>query len=158
MRDRRARVALHVLRQADPVVAHPDPAVMSKPIPTPLPAPLDAAFVYRAAARRVIDGDTFIADVDLGFRVTLAVTIRVHGINAPEAHATGGAEATDFLRALLMPGGSTPVSLPLLIASYRNEQSFARWVCDVWLPSGQPLADAIINAGHAVAYSERSIV
>ena len=33
---------------------------------------------------RVIDGDTMVVSIDLGFNLTLTQTIRVKGINAPK--------------------------------------------------------------------------
>jgi len=41
-------------------------------------------YVYKARVVRVIDGDTFEADVDLGFRVSLRLGCRLDGIDAPE--------------------------------------------------------------------------
>ena len=35
---------------------------------------------------RVIDGDTFICEIDLGFNITLKQTVRLFGMNAPEIH------------------------------------------------------------------------
>ena len=40
---------------------------------------------YLAEITRVIDGDTFVADVDLGFKVWMRnVTFRLYGVNTPE--------------------------------------------------------------------------
>lgn len=107
--------------------------------------PTGPAYCYRAQCRRVIDGDTFVADVDLGFRVTCAVTVRLRGVNSPEHNKPGGQDATDFLNALL-------TGTQLLLESYKDQQSFTRWVCDVWLPTGQSLADAIVAAGHGTPF------
>ena len=42
-------------------------------------------FVYRCLVHRVVDGDTVVADVDLGFGIWMRdVTFRMYGINAPE--------------------------------------------------------------------------
>lgn len=115
--------------------------------------PTKPAYLYRAACRRVVDGDTFVADVDLGFRVSCAVTVRLRGVNAPEHNKPGGQDATDFLRALLL-GDSEPTEV--LLQSFHDAQSFARWICDAWLPTGQPLADAIIVAGHGKPFDAKT--
>ena len=42
-------------------------------------------YVYEAKITRVVDGDTVIADINLGFNVVLHdVSLRLLGINAPE--------------------------------------------------------------------------
>jgi micrococcal nuclease len=41
-------------------------------------------FEYAAEVVRAIDGDTIVADIDLGFSVTIRQTLRLYGINAPE--------------------------------------------------------------------------
>lgn len=46
----------------------------------------------------------------------------------------------------------------MLVKSYKDRQSFARWVCDAWIYTGlwaglntwKPLAEQIIEAGHGV--------
>jgi micrococcal nuclease len=41
-------------------------------------------FDYRIAISRVIDGDTVVAEIDLGFHVHIKEALRLFGINAPE--------------------------------------------------------------------------
>ena len=123
--------------------------------------PTGPAYDYRAVCRRVIDGDTFVADVDLGFRVTAAVTVRLRGVNAPEHNKPGGPDARDFLRETLNDPFSAPPGIqptPLLLRSYHDEQSFARWICDVWLdaPNTPALAERIIEAGHGEAFDPKT--
>lgn len=43
-------------------------------------------YTYNAKVVRVIDGDTFVADVDLGFRVSMNETFRLADIDTPETH------------------------------------------------------------------------
>lgn len=108
-------------------------------------APIGPAYIYRGKVARIIDGDTLLVTTDLGFTVSADVTVRVRGVNAPEHNKPGGAEATAFLKQLL-------ADQPLLVQSYRDRQSFARWVCDLWTANDRLLvADQIIAAGHGVA-------
>ena len=61
-------------------------------------------YEYRARITRVIDGDTVEAEIDLGFHVTLTVTLRLAGINAPETRGKErprGLAATRYLESLL---------------------------------------------------------
>lgn len=41
-------------------------------------------YFYKITVDRVIDGDTIVADFDLGFNITLKVTVRMAGYDAPE--------------------------------------------------------------------------
>lgn len=42
-------------------------------------------YTYNAICERVVDGDTIIASVDLGFSVWKKVKVRLDGMNAPES-------------------------------------------------------------------------
>ena len=42
-------------------------------------------FRYKAKLRRIIDGDTLVCDVDLGFKVYITQKVRLFGINTPES-------------------------------------------------------------------------
>jgi endonuclease YncB( thermonuclease family) len=65
-------------------------------------SPVTPGYIYRATGTRVVDGDTFIAAVDLGFRVTYSCIVRLHGINAPEKNKTGGQSAKAALEQLVL--------------------------------------------------------
>lgn len=66
-------------------------------------------YVRGARVVRVVDGDTVLLDVDLGFYVHVRMSCRLAGINAREHNQPGGAEATAHLAALLMEGESVTV-------------------------------------------------
>jgi endonuclease YncB( thermonuclease family) len=108
-------------------------------------------YQYRATAARVVDGDTYHLDVDLGFRVGITIPVRLCGVDTPELNTEAGKAARWYVIGLLKPGGDAAGRTPMLIQSYKDRQSFARGVCDVWSPWGEgwrPLADLIIEAGH----------
>jgi micrococcal nuclease len=89
-------------------------------------------FVRSAKVVRVIDGDTFELRVDLGFRVEARLLIRVRGLDTPELPTPEGLHAKVRATNIL----TTPVDgvLPTItIRSYKDAQSFARWVADVWV-------------------------
>lgn len=59
----------------------------------------------RGTVVRVIDGDTVVLDLDLGWRVWYRdEPCRLHGIDAPELRTDAGKVARDFLTRLLTPG------------------------------------------------------
>jgi len=119
---------------------------MSQSVPDDLiTAPIAAAFFdrsflwhYRARVERVIDGDTFVALVDLGFRAAAMPHIRIHNLFAPEKGTPEGLGATIKLTAVLhdvVPSWDWP----LRIVSLQRETvvaevtSFERWVADVFV-------------------------
>lgn len=56
-------------------------------------------YTYKATIMRVIDGDTVVADIDLGFNtVRRNEHLRLIGIDAPENKTDAGKLATDALR------------------------------------------------------------
>jgi endonuclease YncB( thermonuclease family) len=84
--------------------------------------------VHAAEVLRVIDGDTFVARVDLDFHVFVEITVRVRGLWAAELRAPGGAEAREALVNLLAAHKNQ-----VTILSHKDTMSFSRWVCDVWI-------------------------
>lgn len=57
-----------------------------------------SVYTYNAKIVRVIDGDTVVADIDLGFRTWLhGEHLRLYGIDAPERGSDSFAAATDAL-------------------------------------------------------------
>lgn len=90
--------------------------------------------VYRIkTVERVVDADTYWLNIDVGFRQTLLVNIRLHGYDCPERtkgsalekrqalYATGYADAW-----LLNPPGQ------LWVQTEPDPDSFGRWLGTVW--------------------------
>lgn len=110
-------------------------------------APVTAKYVYRAQVVRVIDADTLHLRIELGFHAALTVPCRLRGVDAPELDTVEGKEARAFLVDRFFGDPN------LIIESYRDRQSFARWIVDAWLPDGRSLADVLVEAGHAIRVS-----
>ena len=90
---------------------------------------------------RVVDGDTI--------RVrekNKEITVRLYGIDAPESKQAGGAEATEFLRDLLL---TNQVALEVL-----DTDRYGRKVAIVVLRKGVVVQDEILKAGHAWVYAK----
>lgn len=113
-------------------------------------------FAYDAVCVRVIDGDTLIAKVDCGYNVFVNVTVRVRGVDTPEIRGTereAGLRSLAFVTDLV-------ADQSLRIQSFKDRQSFARWVCDVWVLDDRGRADplllseAIIAAGFGEPFME----
>lgn len=103
-----------------------------------------AVYEYGARVVRVIDGDSFHADIDLGFKMWLRQTVRVAGIDAPEKGKPGGAEARKFLEGLLP-------EYKLVQLKTSKPDKYGRVLAEVTV-NGQSLAQALVAAGHAKPY------
>jgi endonuclease YncB( thermonuclease family) len=88
-RELRTQIGAHAFQAGGPVA------------PGPLKRPSDGNYVYRCEVTHVIDGDTLIAHVDLGFEVIKAQRLRLKGVDAPKAKTTAGNEATRWVQQTL---------------------------------------------------------
>lgn len=93
---------------------------------------------------RVIDADTFVCTVDLGFYVAVRMSCRLAGCNAPERHDPGGPEATAALAALLT--GQT-----VTVRSIRPDKFAGRFDAQVYAGTVDVTA-WMIDHGYAVAW------
>lgn len=108
-----------------------------------LAGPTEPVYQYRATVSRVIDGDTYELDLDLGFNVHVREHIRLFGWNCPERFTVDGAAATEKARTILS------AAKVIIVERYKGVQSFARWVAYVWVDGvdiGELLAPACVVA------------
>lgn len=63
-----------------------------------LKRPDDAAFVYKAMVEKVVDADTLLLRIDLGFQVWKEQRVRLEGLDAPPIDTKKGYEAFEFVR------------------------------------------------------------
>jgi micrococcal nuclease len=99
----------------------------------------------------VVDGDSFWAEVDCGFSITITHSFRLNGVDTPEtyrpsceAERVHGKEATDFVRSLIE--GKEVILVTHKLGVY------GRYVADLYLmtPEGtreDSLADLLIQNG-----------
>lgn len=95
---------------------------------------------------RVVDGDTIVADLDLGWKMWKKDQhIRLLGINAPEMNLAEGKEAKAYLQAFLSPNDR------IIVASHSID-SFGRVLGDVTLCNfdATNLSHLMVESGHAV--------
>ena len=62
-----------------------------------LKRPTEATYVYKAIVERVIDGDTLILRIDLGFQVWKEQRVRFAGIDTPAMDEPGGKDAYTYV-------------------------------------------------------------
>ena len=66
--------------------------------PVTIPRPSDPSYLYKAEVRDVIDADTVLLDIDLGFEVIRRQSIRLARIDAPPRDTTLGKQGRRFVR------------------------------------------------------------
>jgi len=102
----------------------------------------ELTWTVRAKVERIVDGDTFVATMDLGWGVYRAEVkgcpsrVRVLGYNSPER------SSPDYQRAILALAAIIPPGTTVWLIS-RQLDSFGRALCDVILPDGTNLLDSL---------------
>lgn len=105
-------------------------------------------FDYAATVVRVVDGDTVIMDVDLGFGIWLRnQSFRLLGLNAREHRETGGLEAKANLETCL------PVRTVTTVTSVKADKYGGRYDAVITLADGHNLNAKLIHDGWAAAWS-----
>jgi len=107
--------------------------------------------VYQYSAKIVsaYDGDTFRADVDLGFHTWIKDAIfRLYGIDTPEMRSpttAAGVAARDAFREKVL-------GKPVMIATFKDRtEKYGRYLAVIWL-DGENVNQWMIDAGYAVPY------
>ena len=116
---------------------------------------MQPAYRYHATVASIYDGDTFRADVDLGFSTWIKnVSFRMFGINTPEIRGgtdetkQAGYAARDRLRELM------PIGSPILIESTKAGK-YGRYLADVFRETDGGVVHVnrvLLDEGHAVPF------
>lgn len=94
---------------------------------------------FRAFCRYVTDGDTYDLFIDLGLNKYAYDTIRLHDADTPEIfHPSSPAERNHGLAAKARIEDLI-LQKPVLIKSYKDAETFGRYVADVWYFTLSPL-------------------
>lgn len=109
-------------------------------------------YEYRAAVLRVVDGDTVDVAIDLGFGVEKRERVRLSGLDAPEQNTSDGMAATRFVQDWVAAQPPVASRFGYVLRSKRPEPKdrYARYLAELFSPSGESLNAALIEAGHAV--------
>jgi len=100
----------------------------------------DALHVYRGVCERVIDGDTLLVAIDLGFDVWVKQRIRLRGINCPERGSDAGTRATAFVEERIVSGTT------LIIQTFAID-IHGRYVADIFYLNGETNKEKIFRDG-----------
>ena len=110
-------------------------------------------YVYRAYVERVIDGDTYLLIVDLGFNLQFRCRLRLHQVDTPELRGRekeSGRISAEFVRDLIQCKYVT-------LKSLNKTDNFGRWIGAIILDDGTSLGEAIVeaNMGEIMILSHR---
>lgn len=106
-----------------------------------LPRPTEAEHLYRVDVTRIIDGDTVVVDIDLGFDVIRRQKMRLALVNAAEAHTTAGRAATVFVRERLATAEVVAVK------TVRSEDAHGRYVGHLFYGTTPGTVDDVFRRG-----------
>ena len=113
-------------------------------------------YTYDAKVLDVIDGDTIVCLVDLGFDIHIRQHLRLYGINAREIHSKDAAEKAAGIEAKIALKGLL-TDFPIIIETFKDAtEKYGRLLAKVRvLRPGTPallVNDEMIRLGHARAY------
>jgi micrococcal nuclease len=110
-------------------------------------------YTYNAIIVRVVDGDTVIADIDLGFNIWQRnQSIRLSGINAPELKGStleAGKESKKFLENMVLS------KRVILRTEKDRKEKYGRLLGNIQIEEDKNMIEInrkMIAEGHAVAY------
>ncbi len=109
------------------------------------------AYAYVAYPLRVVDGDTLLVKVELGFRASIETPLRLLGCNAPEKNTQAGRDAIAWTKQWLDTQGAWTRGL-LIFSAHPGDygDKYGRWLATVHAESGAVLNVDIVSTGHAV--------
>lgn len=98
-------------------------------------------FAYVAYLIKVVDGDTLVVKVDLGFNVFVEQRLRLRGIDAPEIDSPTGQQAKTFVEDRLNRSGK------IVIKTYSIDR-YGRRIADVMHLRGEKNPQVILEKGY----------
>lgn len=114
-------------------------------------------YEYSAMPIRVIDGDTIVMEVDLGFRMKTTQSFRLLGINCPEKRgdeAEHGKLCTKFVQRTLDAGvPHAGFWWNVQVITHKNPDSFGRWLAEVYVDGKNLVEDILIPGGWGVRWN-----
>lgn len=105
---------------------------------------MSPAYTYRATIVRVVDGDTVVAMIDLGFNTYQKVKLRLMGVDTPEIVGADRAAGLAMKHWLEVVVGNQPV----IIETHKDRSDkYGRYLAVIWLDGKSVNAD-LIAKGH----------
>lgn len=110
-------------------------------------------YVYNVTIVKIVDGDTFVADVDLGFSIFSRQVFRIYGINTPEVI---GKSKSEGLKSKVYVQNKLPVGLKTTIKTYKDKkEKYGRYLAEIYYLDHDVyhnLGQELVNMKLAVKY------
>jgi endonuclease YncB( thermonuclease family) len=97
-------------------------------------------YTYKAYLERVIDGDTLLVNIDLGFSVFIEQRLRLRGLDAPELGTSQGAASKKFIESRLK-------DCDFLIIKTHGSDKYDRYLVDVFYLKGEANEEKVLREG-----------
>lgn len=104
-------------------------------------------YEYSGNVLDIHDGDTLHMLVDLGLDITVRMTIRLYGINAPELPTPEGVASKQFLIDTLFDRKTIT-----LRTIKDHKEKYGRYLGILILADGTNVNELMVSSGHAVVY------
>ena len=101
-------------------------------------------YTYKVYVEKVVDGDTVVLNVDLGFDTFIQERFRLRGIDVPEVKTKKGQRAKRFLQRVLRKA-------EMIIVKTHGKDKFGRYLIDIWADH-QYLNQQLLERGLAKSY------
>lgn len=120
-------------------------------------ASLRDGYIRRFRVVRVVDGDTLLADTDMGFYLRQVVHVRLARIDTPEKYGPKArpeeARAAERFTTAWLTEHRHGAPLDALLLQSWGMDGWQRWVAEVQCLLGHNLSDDLLFAGLAVPYT-----
>ena len=119
----------------------------------------DRPYHYKANITDVIDGDTYDAEVDLGFGITNTVTLRLNKYDTPELRAGHELEKKAAKKVTSFVTNKINNRDKKVVIKTIEQDSFGRWLADVWYydlfeSKWKSLGRTLFDKGYARKYRD----
>ncbi len=102
--------------------------------------PEPGPYIYEAVLERVVDGDTLIVRIDLGFDVWKSQRVRLRGVDAPSLDTPQGEKAKRFVEQKMAKAEK------VVIRTYKLDK-FGRYVADLFYGKADAKANELVKEG-----------
>ena len=107
-------------------------------------------YEYEAEVIRVIDGDTIVLRIDLGFKLSWKVSCRLHGIDCPELRSKSASERVAAKAAKDFTQGELAIGITVLVYSIELDK-YGRPLVDIFY-GDKHLNEELVSNNHAKLY------
>jgi len=115
-------------------------------------------YQYKGKVRRVIDGDSIVCDIDLGFGIILGKrNVRLFGVDTCELRSKNPAIKQFAKLAKSFVKNQLPTGIEVVLSTHLDKgDKFGRVLAEIIMPNGDSLTNRIIDERWGVRYFGRS--